>query len=65
MKYRVGFLFHRIIYDNWSWECTILPSLRLERNKHNFIASGVVGDWWGLYINFLIWDIGIKIYQDY
>ena len=65
MKYKIGFLFGKIIHDNWCWAFTILPTLRIERDRYHFIASGEYGDWWALYVNFLIWDFGIKIYQDY
>ena len=65
MKYKIGFLFGRIMHDNWCWSCTVIPTLRVERNKYSFIETGVHGDWWALYINFLFWNFGIKIYQDY
>ena len=65
MKYKLRTYFHNTTQKGWFWQISLIPSLWITRNKQNFIETGVCADCWIFSINFLVWDFGIRIEQDY
>jgi len=56
-------------YSTWTKDCfkqvALLPSPYFTHNPlGHFIESGVSTSVWEISINFLIWDLGIRIYED-
>ena len=50
---------------DWLLQCTMIPTIVLTYNKQDFIETGVYGKSFGLSFEFLFWDCGIFIYEDY
>jgi hypothetical protein len=65
MKYKVRTYFHTTTQGGWFWQIALIPSPFITRNKQHFIETGLYADCWVFSINFLIWDFGIRIEQDY
>lgn len=50
---------------SWLIQCTLLPSIVITYNAQDFIETGVYGKSFGISFEFLFWDCGLFIYQDY
>lgn len=64
MKYKVKPYATSNIRD-WLLQCTLLPSIVITYNTQDFIETGVYSKSFGISFEFLFWDCGIFIYQDY
>ena len=50
---------------DWLIQCALIPSIVITHNKQDFIETGVYGKSFGISFEFLFWDCGIFIYEDY
>jgi hypothetical protein len=64
MKYKFRTYANSNIRD-WFIQCTLLPSITITHNKQEFIETCVYGKSFGISFEFLFWDCGIFMYEDY
>lgn len=50
---------------DWLIQCALLPNIIITYNTQDFIENGSYGKSFGLSFEFLFWDCGIFIYEDY
>jgi hypothetical protein len=65
MRYKLRTYVSETSQKGWFWQIALIPSPYITRNKQHFIETGLYGDQWTVSINFLVWDFGIRIEQDY